>query len=148
MGAPLNSYGERLTGLSYRPRDGAYALIARDGLIALVRHGGKLDLPGGGMDPGETPEDAVVRECREETGFAVRTGALIGEVVQYFLNDGDAPVANHARIFEADILSEHPETKVEMDHETVWLTPQAVLLGLEKEGYAAVVLSWMRRQAS
>jgi 8-oxo-dGTP pyrophosphatase MutT (NUDIX family) len=27
--------------------------------------------PGGHLDPGETPEEAVVRECREETGLAV-----------------------------------------------------------------------------
>lgn len=28
-------------------------------------------LPGGGVDPGETPEEAVVREVLEETGFQV-----------------------------------------------------------------------------
>lgn len=32
--------------------------------------------PGGHMDPGETPEETALRECKEETGLAV---AIIGE---------------------------------------------------------------------
>ena len=35
-------------------------------------------LPGGGMQPGESPLAALVREVREETGYAVRVGHLIG----------------------------------------------------------------------
>lgn len=37
-------------------------------------------LPGGGIDPGETPEEAAVREMEEETGLAVE---IVRKVAQY-----------------------------------------------------------------
>lgn len=62
-------------------------LIVRDGEILLVRHEkrGKSYwlLPGGGVEYGETLQQAACREAREETGFEVRVGdlALIWETL-------------------------------------------------------------------
>lgn len=59
----------------------AIALLVRDGRALLAhRHPGRRwypdvwDLVGGHIEPGETPEQAVRRECLEEIGVAV--GAL------------------------------------------------------------------------
>jgi ADP-ribose pyrophosphatase YjhB (NUDIX family) len=56
---------------TYGTRDRATAIVRRNGLLLLVRDRGfqQFSLPGGGLRVGETPEAAVVRELREETGL-------------------------------------------------------------------------------
>ena len=56
----------------YRDRRGVYALIAgRDSHLLLVDERGELQLPGGGIDPGESPGQALHREVMEETGWRI-----------------------------------------------------------------------------
>jgi len=59
--------------------------IIRDGAgrLLLIQRGhepgrGLWSLPGGRVEPGESDEQAVVREVREETGLTVRPGRLAG----------------------------------------------------------------------
>jgi len=50
-----------------------------DGRFLLVRHvEGRWQLPGGAVDPGERPEDALARECREEASVEVDVQAIVG----------------------------------------------------------------------
>jgi 8-oxo-dGTP diphosphatase len=59
------------------------AVIERDGRVLIAKRrkgdklGGKWEFPGGKIDKGETPEDALKRELLEELG----TEAIVGEFV-------------------------------------------------------------------
>lgn len=48
---------------------------------------GLWEFPGGKVRPGETPEAAAVRECREETGLDVTVFSTYPEVVQQYDHD-------------------------------------------------------------
>jgi 8-oxo-dGTP diphosphatase len=62
-------------------RIGVFALIFDDEGRILLGHRRDVDwwnLPGGGMDAGETVDEALCREVREETGLDVEVGQLVG----------------------------------------------------------------------
>ncbi|MGE4425714.1 MAG: NUDIX hydrolase [Solirubrobacteraceae bacterium] len=60
----------------------AGGVILRDGLVAVVHrpHRDDWSLPKGKLDPGETFEQAAVRETLEETGLRVELGPELPEV--------------------------------------------------------------------
>jgi 8-oxo-dGTP pyrophosphatase MutT (NUDIX family) len=67
---------------------GVNALVLGEaGRVLLVRHGYQTGwrLPGGGVDPGETPATAIRRELEEELGLAGGTVALIGHYARKVL---------------------------------------------------------------
>lgn len=66
---------------AYRLRHGAYALLIRDGKALLTFQQSpapEFQLPGGGIDPGESALHALHREVREETGWVIGNPRRVG----------------------------------------------------------------------
>jgi len=107
-------------GIGLIESDGRYLIRKRPPLPGSPMPG-LWEFPGGKCEPGESPEQAVVRECREETGLAV---AVLG------LRQSRAYHYPHGLV-ELNYFDCEPESPVaEPDGGFVWVAPRD-LLGLE-----------------
>ena len=67
--------------VKYKLRPGAYAILPLGGRLLLTHQAEPEDeyqLPGGGIDAGESPIAALHREVFEETGWHIATPRKIG----------------------------------------------------------------------
>ncbi len=76
------TYNVPVDKLEWRPS--AYAIVINDGKILLTKQFGKYHLPGGGIELGENPEEAVVREVIEETGYKVSNPRAVDILATFF----------------------------------------------------------------
>ncbi len=91
-----------------RPVVSVGAVILRDDQVLLVKRGvqpsaGLWSIPGGAIELGETPEEALVREVREETGLDVEPTLLV-DVYNYIFEDHERVQFHYVII---DYLCEH-----------------------------------------
>ncbi len=67
--------------IDYTLRPGAYVVLKRGDLVLLTHQSEpepEVQLPGGGIDPGENPVAALHREVLEETGWTMSLDRRIG----------------------------------------------------------------------
>lgn len=72
---------------------------------------GKVNAPGGRIEPGETPKEAAVREVQEEIGLTPHNIYKVGELF-FIFTDG---YSLHGTVFFADTYTGTPYETVEAD---------------------------------
>ncbi|PIE10936.1 MAG: NUDIX hydrolase [Rhodobacterales bacterium] len=129
-------------GQSYRPRPGVYAiLLDHRGLLATWQGGihEEIQLPGGGIDPGESPLQALHREVMEETGWIIAQPRRVGAHRRFtYMPEYDRWAEKICSIYLARPVRQlRPPS--EPDHFPLWLDPAEAVRLLATEGDAAVL---------
>jgi arylformamidase len=101
----LAVHGTKLPGVAYTSRPGAYALVLDPaGRVALVHEDEEWTLPGGGLEPGETPAEALAREVREECACDVAIGAELGQALEFLESRDGRKLEVHAHYLRAEFV--------------------------------------------
>jgi len=133
----------------YKIRPGAYGLIVEGGDALLTGQAdvGGLDiqLPGGGIDPGESPLQALHRECLEETGWRIEIETRLGAYRRFvYMPEYDMHAEKICHIYLCrPVFQIAPPT--EPDHETLWMPLEDAAKELFSIGDRAFVRAFLGR---
>ncbi len=106
-------------------RDVVAALIRRDGRFMICQRpahkarGLLWEFVGGKTEEGETKEEALIRECREELNVTVKPHDVFMELTHIYPD-----ITVNLTLFNAEIVSGTPE---KLEHNDIrWITPQEI----------------------
>ncbi|WP_333828891.1 NUDIX hydrolase [Pararhodobacter sp.] len=141
-------YGDpREQGRSYRRRPGAYAILLRDARLLVTHQSAPQDefqLPGGGIDPGESPLRALHREVFEETGWRIAPQRRLGAFRRFtFMPEYDLWAEKLCIIYLAFPVRRLAPPS-EAGHSAHWLTPSRAAQLVGNPGDAAMIRSALR----
>ena len=120
-------FGIRIEGCHYTIRPSVYAILKdTSDRVVIVREDKGWFLPGGGIEAGETAEQALLREVQEECGFIVTVGRLVASATEIVHSPaGHSGVDKQSAFFDASIVAVGRPT--EHGNEMTWVPrPEAM----------------------
>ena len=145
----IKRYGTPPTpGQAHILRRGAYAILPRGGDLLVTFQttpfADEYQLPGGGVDPGESPLQALHREVFEETGWRIAAPRRLGAFRRFtFMPEYDLWAEKLCEVFVARPVRPHG-SPLEPDHSAVWMAgPDAAEL-LANSGDRAFVARYCK----
>ena len=139
----IRRYGDTpVNGQRYKNRPGVYAVLPRNGKLLLTYQGDphfEVQLPGGGIDPGESPLQALHREVFEETGWRIAKPRKLGAFRRFvFMPEYDMWAEKLCHIYLAYPVRPHGPPR-EKGHMPLWLSPAEAITELYNDGDADFV---------
>lgn len=137
-------------GRRYIRRPGVYALLPRGSSLLVTWYDDglnpELQLPGGGIDPGESPITALHREVFEETGWLITAPRRVGAFRRFtYMPEYDLWAEKVCYIYRArPVRPMGPPT--EEFHEAVWMDTSDATRMLGNEGdrhFATRHMQWL-----
>jgi len=127
----------------YEFRPGVYAILPRGSDLLLTHQSEptpEFQLPGGGIDPGESPLQALHREVFEETGWAIADARRVGTFRRFtFMPEYDKWAEKMCTIYIARPVRPHG-TPTEPGHTAIW-TPAALAVDILADDGSADILA-------
>jgi ADP-ribose pyrophosphatase YjhB (NUDIX family) len=129
----------------WTPSTTVAAIIERDGRYLLIEEhtpeGLRLNNPAGHLDPGESPQEGVVREALEETMRAFTPTALVGVYLSRFQRPATGEDVTYVRYAYAGTVGEElPGRALDTGIvRTLWLTPDEVRASAARHRSALVL---------
>ena len=131
----------------YLDRPGSYGIIFLDGKILLTHQKNpkpEIQLPGGGIDLGESQTTALYREVLEETGWRISILRRLGAYQRYtYMPEYGFHARKICHIFSARAIHRVGEP-TEPGHTAIWSNPSDVINKLASEGDAAFVENFLK----
>lgn len=129
----------------WKPSVTVAAIVERDGRYLLVEEqtpeGLKLNNPAGHLDPGESPQQGVVREALEETARTFEPDCVVGVYLSRFVRPARDEDVTYLRIAFGGTAGE-PEPGRALDEpivRTVWMTLDEVRASADRHRSALVL---------
>lgn len=124
-------------------RPSAYAVLENSSReIAVVEADEGVLLPGGGTDPDETSEAAVVREVEEECALQIEVRSNLGDAVQFVHSSlQDASFEKRSHFVSARVVG---PTDGIAEHTTRWLPLADALGAVSYESHAWAIKRWAK----
>lgn len=124
-------------GRTYRRRAGVYAVLWRAGDVLLTHQAEpvpEVQLPGGGIDAGESPLQALHREVREETGWHIQPLRRLGVYRRFtFMPEYDLWAEKLCTLYLA-----RPTRRIgppsEPGHTALWMPAATAVTALDNDG--------------
>ncbi|HAB36568.1 MAG TPA: NUDIX hydrolase [Rhodobacteraceae bacterium] len=134
----IRRFGDRpITGQKYIMRPGTYAILPLEHQLLLTHQANpepEIQLPGGGIDPGENPLHALHREVFEETGWHIARPRKLGAYRRFiYMPEYDLWAEKLCHIYIARPTMQVSEP-TETDHTCVWLSREDALKKLQNDG--------------
>ena len=111
------------TGIRYRLRPGAYAILLRDSDVLLTHQAEpvpEFQLPGGGIDSGESPVVSLHREVMEETGWRIGRPVRLGAYRRFtYMPEYDLWAEKLCHVYLARPALRHGQP-TEPGHAAIW----------------------------
>jgi 8-oxo-dGTP diphosphatase len=140
----LPRFGRLPRGVRPIVRPSAYGLVTdRTERLAVVRTPKGFFLPGGAIEPGESPRDAIVRECREEVGLTVHLGQWTIHAIDMVYASVEKTHFEKRNTFVEGLAHGPPIGAGEPDHELNWLAADQAVGELLHPSHRWAAAQWL-----